>query len=194
MLQRKRRGYTLFEVVLVMAVLLIASAFAVPSLKNMYGYHKLHGAVDTVRGAWATARAHAINEGRPYRFSVEPGGSHFRIAPDQDDYWQGGSGPENDQHGKAMVLERALPSGVQFSVGSAPDAPASAAPANSSGDTVDDEKKTKASGQWNTGAVFLPNGTARDDVKITFQVRGVRPITLQLRALTGSVTAQTAAH
>jgi hypothetical protein len=94
-----------------------------------------------------------------------------------------------------MVLEHALPAGVHFSVstdGSNHDSPAPP-PASDNSDMIG-EDKTKASGQWTTGAVFLPNGTARDDVKITFQVRGVRPATLQLRGLTGTVSVQTAQH
>jgi Tfp pilus assembly protein FimT len=199
MLQRRRRGgYTLFEVVLVMGVLVLISAAAYPSLKNMYGFHKLNGAVDSVRGAWARARSRAIEEGRPYRFSVEPGGIHFRVAPDSDEYWKGSS-PENDSQGKGMVLEHSLPSGVHFSVNSnangndnGSDASASTSRPGSADSA--DEEKSKPSGNWTTGAVFLPNGTARDDVKITFQVKGVRPKTLLLRGLTGSVSVQTAQH
>ncbi len=57
MVHRTRRsGYTLFEIVMVMAVMLILSGIAYPSLKSMYGVHKLDGAIDTVRGAWAEAR------------------------------------------------------------------------------------------------------------------------------------------
>jgi prepilin-type N-terminal cleavage/methylation domain-containing protein len=190
MVSRTRRsGYTLFEVVMTLAVMVIITAIAVPSLKNMYGYHKLNGAVDSVRGAWAEARSRAINDGRPYRFSVEPGGTHFRVAPDEQDYWSG-SAPANDPNGKGLVLEHSLPSGVHFSVNAA----GSSAPLSEPSDNAHDDEKTKASGEWTTGAVFLPNGEARDDVKITFQVRGVRPKTLQLRGLTGSVTVQNVTH
>jgi prepilin-type N-terminal cleavage/methylation domain-containing protein len=183
----RRSGYTLFEIVMVLAVVLILSAIAYPSLKSMYGYHKLNGAVDTVKGAWAEARSRAINEGRPYRFSVEPGGTHFRVAPDQEEYWSGNSGPNNDPQGKGMVLKHSLPSGVHFSVNADSSAPPE--PVASSKDK--DEENSKPSGEWTTGAVFLPNGQARDDVKITFQVRGVQPKALQLRGLTGSVSTVT---
>jgi prepilin-type N-terminal cleavage/methylation domain-containing protein len=176
---RRRSGYTLFEVVLVMAVVVIISAIAYPSLKSMYGPYKLNGAIDTVRAAWANARARAIEEGRPYRFSVEPGGSHFRVAPDRSDYW-GGSVPSNDPQGKALVYEEALPAGVRFSLNENP-SPAS----------DPDEKEKPASGNWSTGAVFLPDGTARDDLKITFQVRGTQAKVILLRGLTGNVSVQT---
>jgi len=37
---------------------------------------------------------------------------------------------------------------------------------------------------------FKPDGTAAEDVKITFYVRGAKPTSLQLRGLTGNVTVQ----
>jgi hypothetical protein len=48
-----------------------------------------------------------------------------------------------------------------------------------------------SSDAWATTVVFLPDGTAREDVKITFQVRGARPTALHLRGLTGNVSVQT---
>jgi type II secretory pathway pseudopilin PulG len=182
MARKRRSAFTLFEMILVVAVMLIITAVCYPSLKSMYGYYKLHGAVDSVRGAWAQARARAIEEGRPYRFSVEPSGGHYRIAPDRSDYWSGGNGPSNDPQGKGLVLQQALPTGVRFNVGG--DLPG---PAGESASSLM-EDKTPASGRWTTGVIFLPDGTARDDVRVTFQVRGVRPTAIQLRGLTGNVT------
>src|SRR5262245_32030612 len=96
MTARKRRsGYTLFEVVLVCAVMLIGTSLFVPSLRSMHGSYKLNGAVDTMRTAFAQARARAIEDSRPYRVSIEPDGSHYRVAPDQADYWSG-SPPADD--------------------------------------------------------------------------------------------------
>lgn len=175
----RRRGYTLFEVVLVCAVLVLLATMAYPSIRGMYPSFKLRGAVDAVRAAWAHARARAIEEGRPYRFAVEEGGTHYRIAPDRDDYWSG-SPPQNDPDGHGMVLEDALPSGVHFSVNG-----------NASSPPPDDARvkdvKTPASGNWSAAAVFLPDGTAKQDVRILFQIKGARPAELQLRGLTGTV-------
>lgn len=185
----RRSAYTLFEVVLVCFVLTVITALALPSLKGMYGYYKLNGAVDSVRSAWAQARSRAIDEGRPYRFSVEPNGGHYRVAPDRSDYWSGGGAkPATDSHGKALVLEEALPAGVLFNIGDGH----GGAPALMPDDAKDE--KTKASGDWSTGVIFLPDGTAREDVKVTFQVRGVRPTTLQLRGMTGNVSVQSVSN
>ena len=112
-----RRGFTLFEVLLVAALLVVVAALVYPSLKGSYGYYKLQGGIDSVRAAWAQARARAIEEGRPYRFSVESGGSHYRVAPDQGGDSSGAHASGNDSHGHGLVLEKALPAGVTFSTG-----------------------------------------------------------------------------
>jgi len=182
-MKKRRAGSSLFEVLLVMVILVIISAVSFPSLSSMYGSYKLNGAVDSVRSAWADARAHAIEEGRPYRFSVEPDGSAFRVAPDHPDYWSGNDGPADDPLGKGFVLAQSLVGGVRFSVNG--DAPPASEAAN---DSL--EEKPVTGGNWAQAVVFLPDGTAREDVKMVFQVRGCKPTSLQLRGLTGNVTVQ----
>jgi len=169
--------------VLVLAIMVILATITYPSVKGMFGYYKLHGGVDSVRAAWAHARGRAILESRPYRFAVEPGGSHFRVAPDLPEFWPG-SGPANDPHGPGAVLEQALPAGVHFNIGDT----ASAPPAEN---TSKSDDHSPPSGDWTPAAVFLPDGSAREDVTITFQVHGVRPVALYLRGLTGVSSTQT---
>jgi prepilin-type N-terminal cleavage/methylation domain-containing protein len=181
----RRRGFTLLEVLLASAVLLMLAAICYPSLKSSYGYYKLTGGIDSVRAAWAMARARAIEEGRPYRFSVEPNGSHFRVAPDKADYWSG-SAPADDSQGKGLVLEQALPGGVRFSVNGQP---TGNIPEDKSPPGKDDKAKV-AGIEWSTTVVFLPDGTAKDDVNILFQVQGARATRLSLRGLTASVSVQ----
>jgi hypothetical protein len=182
----RRRATTLFELILVLAILVIVASLSVPSLGSMYGYYKINGAVDSVRSAWADARAHAIEEGRPYRFSVQPDGRAFRVAPDQDDYWPG-QGSADDPQGHGAVIEHSLPTGVRFAVG---DAGGGQAPA-AEPERYDLEEEPVKGGSWSTTVVFLPDGTAREDVRIRFDVKGTRPMTLQLRGLTGDVSVET---
>jgi len=180
--QTRRKGYTLLEVLLVAAVLIVFASLAIPSLKGIQGSYRLTGGVDSVRSAWAQARARAIEEGRPYRFAVEQDGSHYRIAPDRPDYWSG-SGPGDDPDGKGFVLEQSLPGGVRFTVNGDL---ASAPPPDEVSDK--DDKPGPSLDAYTGAAVFLPDGTAREDVKILFQVRGATPTMVHLRGLTGSVT------
>jgi Tfp pilus assembly protein FimT len=172
-----RSAFTMLETVVVVAIVMIIAALSYPSLRSMQGSYKLNASMDTMRSCWAKARARAIEEGRPYRVSIEPDGSSFRIAPDQADYWSGNP-PADDPLGKGLVIEDALPEGVRFALNSEPSV--------SSTTTAESGKIPLSS--YSTAIVFLPDGTAREDVEICFQIRGAAPKTLQLRGLTGAST------
>jgi len=184
-MKNRRTGASLIEILLVMAIVVIVSAITVPSLQAMYGSYKLNAGVDSVRAAWADARERAINENRPYRFAVEQDGSAYRVAPDDPAYWDGGDGPSDDPAGRGLILERSLPAGVRFTANGEP---SSAMPDEPTAETLDEKPVTNAN--WSTVVVFLPDGTAREDVKMTFVVRGCKPTSLQLRGLTGNVSTE----
>jgi len=183
-----RRASTLFELILVLAIILVVAALSVPSLGAMYGHYKLNASVDSVQSAWATARAHAIKENRPYRFSVQADGRGFRVAPDEEDYWSG-QAPANDPNGEGIILEQSLPAGVRFAVNGE-----SNGMAGNDHEDFSLEEKSVQGGNWTTTVVFNPDGTAHEDVRIVFSVRGSKPTALQLRGLTGDVSVETEPH
>src|SRR5262245_2035346 len=155
-----RRGYTLFEVLLVLAILVLLAALVAPSLEAMYGDYKVTAAVDAVRGAWAQARAEAMDKGVAYRFALVPGGANYRIAPDTPDYWSGGDPPlALDPENAPVVLEDALPAGVRFTTAAAgfADQGTAALPVGGVPPTM-----------WVTTAVFLPEGSPLDDAEVVF--------------------------
>src|SRR5690348_4413324 len=164
-LSRRRPAFTLLEVTLVAAVLVIVTAITVSSFDGMFGYFKVNAAVDSVQAAWALGRAHAIEEGVPYRFSVVPGQGNYRLAPDSGDYWSGSTPAAANPDNPPAVVEDALSKGVTFTMGG--NSPAAAAGPN---DETSMPVGQVDSGSWSTVAVFLPDGTARDDVQILFQV------------------------
>jgi len=182
MLRQRRRAYTLMEILLVMAVMVMFAAIGYPAIDNFYSGVKVEAASDAVRAAWSEAQAHAVNEGRPYRFAVVPGKGNYRVAPDGSDYWSGGTPPQSDADNPAIVLENSLPKGIVFTTEGGMAGP-------SNGETSLPDNGV-SSGQWTTTAVFLPDGTAQDDVEITLQMDGSRPTTICLRSLTGAVTVQ----
>ena len=176
-----RRGYTLFELVVVVALVLILAGMSIPSIENMYADSRLEAAADQVSGQWSAMRAQAITEGRSYRFSIQPGGA-FRAAPDDPAYWSGGDPPAASNANNApLVVQDSLPKGIVF-------VPVNAADPSSSGnpDTGNVANASDSgSGAWSTVAVFLPDGTAQQDVEIDIQSPLSGPIALRLRALTG---------
>jgi prepilin-type N-terminal cleavage/methylation domain-containing protein len=172
-----RSAYTILEVMLVLAIIVLLAAIAFPSIETMYGDVRLNAAADQIRARWADARTQAIEEGRPYRFAVQTDG-RFRVAPDTAEFWGGGgtgdSSTPNDTDMPPLDVEESLPKGVKFSDNGL----------SNSGDPGD-------SGGWTTVVRFLPDGSASTDVEIVFESDGCRPLQLKLRGLTGAVTATT---
>jgi len=174
-------GYTLLEVVLVTALLGVVAAMATPAINSMYAHQRLDAAIDAVRASWATCRAKAVDEGRPYRFGVVVGKGNFRVAPDRDAYWGGdGVNGEDDPEGHGLVKEATLPAGVSF-------AQSGGGAGSSSMETTVPVGSTSPQ-EFSKLAVFKEDGTSSEDVEIVFQFRGARPTVIHLRALTGTVT------
>jgi hypothetical protein len=182
-----RQAFTLFELVLVLALMIILAAIAFPSLDSMYGGFKVMSAEDMVRSAWARARSKAIDDGVAYRFCVVAGKGNFRIAPDLDDFWTGKEGGTShlDTGTPPLVVQDVLPKGVRFITGK-PDQGGGVDPG---GDTIVPAGAVDPS-TWTNPIVFLPDGTARDDAELTLSVRGAIPRVLRLRGLTGVVTSR----
>ncbi len=170
--KQRRAGFTIMELVLVVSLIVIVGAVSFPTFQSMVGGFRSQAAVDTVRGVWAQARAKAMNDGLPYRFSVVQGKGNYRLAPDVGEFWAGSaaSATSNDPNNKPLVIEDALPNTVRFSTPSAAQA----------GERVGGSEDTTApSGSidvssWNTVVVFLPDGTARDNAELVILTAGAR--------------------
>jgi prepilin-type N-terminal cleavage/methylation domain-containing protein len=178
--RKRRRGFTLLEVILVMAVIVMVVTLSIPSYNAAQGYFKMTAAVDAMRAACAQARAHAIEEGRPYRVAIVPDTGNYRVAPDLPDFWTG-SAPSFDPDNPSLVLEQSLPKGVRFSM------QGSTSPANLPDDGgPENDPSQVAPGSWSSVITFNPDGSARDDVEILFQVKGAMPTKIMVRGLTGT--------
>jgi prepilin-type N-terminal cleavage/methylation domain-containing protein len=167
--RRPRPGVTLIEMLLVVAILIALAAIAYPTLSAMYGDVKVKAAADEVRAAWTEARAHAIEDGRPYRFAVEPGTGKFKVAPDADGFWDGSGGTSGDEgENPPFTQEGDLPNGIQFDVSA--DLP--------------------TTGGWATVVVFNPDGGCSHDVEVALKEDDEEgaPVVVKARAMTGAVT------
>ena len=169
-----RRGFTLLELMLVMTIIVIAAALTFPSFEAMLATTNEYAARDMVRARWAEMRAKALEENRSYRFAVTENTGKFRVAPDDDAYWSGGSTGDGIED-MPLIIEGDLPEGVLFTT---------------SAEAFAGEAAPAPGAQWGlTVAVYLGEGIARDDAEIFFGKAGQRPLGLRLRALTGAVSA-----
>jgi prepilin-type N-terminal cleavage/methylation domain-containing protein len=163
--QSARPGYTLLEVLVVMAALLILGAVLLPTITGLSRDTKTKAGADLLRGMLAEGRSQAIERNHNYALSVSPDGTQFRIAPDFND-------PVNatdEMNNAYLVREDKLPFGV------------TAACVNE--DAIPDEDG------WVRIVTLLTDGTCLEDqsfVEITES--GVKPLTLMIRGLTGSAS------
>jgi prepilin-type N-terminal cleavage/methylation domain-containing protein len=173
----RRSGFTLLEIVLVLAIILMLGALAAPTLFVMYEQEKVTAAADTYRAALATARSRAIEEGQPYRVCVVPGKGNLCVAPDMDSAWGGGN-PTDASGNPIFVHEVTLSKGISLSLADAPQRP------DAHGETAL-ALGTVGTEMWKTVAVMLPDGSARDSSEVlVLPIKG-RGLVVALRALTG---------
>lgn len=174
-----RRGFTLVEVLVVMAVLVILAAVILPSVGAFRGDSRPQAAVDLLRGELADARGRAKLENRPYRVAVGSNGTRLRRAPDGPEFAEAAAYDRPD--GTSAAVEYALEHAV-VELLSDPSAAAGADGADG----------------WQTVAVVLPDGTCLDD-SITVGVReadapaGAGSLRVHIRGLTGTARVVTGA-
>lgn len=179
----KRGGFTLLEMLLVVAVIVAVTAIVYPSFEPMYRQYRVSAAADTVKAGMLQARAQAVEEGRPYAFGVIYGKGNFRVAPEGQAYWSASGAPDQDENGqKPYIYESALPRDVTFREDKKGDNAIS-----KDEDTALDPKEVNPS-QYKQLVVFLPDGTARKSETVAIGKDDTPPITVSLRGLTGEVT------
>lgn len=173
----RRPAFTLFELVVVLAVLVILGAVLVPSAVSVFGGNRVRAAADQVRGELAAARSWAIEDGVPYRVAVSADGTRLRRAPD-DDFAQGTGADAADS--TARIVEYDLEK-VRAAVVRA----------------VTNDRVPADTAGWVTVAVLLPDGTCRDEgdesplVFVELREEGLAesaaPLRLAVQRVTGQV-------
>jgi len=74
-----RRGYSMLEMLVVLAVVGTLLAIALPSLFRPLGKAELRGAAKQVQAALLEARARAVESGVAQEFRYEPGGRRYEV-------------------------------------------------------------------------------------------------------------------
>src|SRR4051794_18888651 len=117
----RRRGLTLVEVCLVLALLVVIVAVAIPAMGGAFARASLRGGCDTLRAAWSKARMAAIQKGQTYAFRCQPRGSHFQIigldqigSPESDNQQPTDSEAERPPEDMLRLARTQLPDGVIF--------------------------------------------------------------------------------
>ncbi|AWM41719.1 hypothetical protein GobsT_71870 [Gemmata obscuriglobus] len=144
----RRRGFTLLEVLLVMAVLILLAAVILPGMNTVRGDSRQYAAVDAIRTELGAARSRAALENRPYRLAIDAAGNRLRRAPDGDDF--AGAAATDHPDGASVAVD------FEFERATA--------------EILSDPSSSVSPDGWQTIAVVLPAGTCLDDT-LTIGVR-----------------------
>jgi len=186
----KRRAYTLIEMLLVLAIIVIAAAAVAPSLRGVARSAALRSAANDVRASLTRAHVLAMKTGRIHAFQYEQNGSKFKIEPwiGDDDALESRTGDADTGFGSTATpttpaREQTLPEDVKFALGDAA--------IESRGERVEQELATTGgSGSgvtWSRPILFYPDGTTADAFVVVANSHqtGIR---INLRGLTAAVT------
>ena len=169
MTSRVERGFTLLELLLVLALIAAITALAIPALRGPLENARLRTAADTLRAAFTRARLDATRAGKIRLFRYELGGARYRVMD-----WPATESQPLDEKWQT------LPDGVVFLGGEAQEDSRqldfSAAPAANAVDEID----------FGPALVFYPDGTTSTG-QLTLKNQRDRAVTIRLRGLTASV-------
>jgi prepilin-type N-terminal cleavage/methylation domain-containing protein len=176
----RRHGFTLVEVCLVLALLVVLGAISAPLLGGSFARAELQGAGDLLRAAWSRARLAAMESGQAYVFRFQPNGSEYQIVTLTDLGTPGAETlPEvdatNEQKPEDILrlAENRLPEGVIFAAGEV-----------SASSQVLATLGTSDGGTWSSPILFHPNGTT-SDATLVLANDAQQTIRVTLRGLTG---------
>lgn len=169
MTNTRHNGYTLIEIIVVMALIALLGAILVPTLTSVEGDRPIKAAGDLIRARMAEARSRAMDDGITYRLALSQDGRRVRVAPDDPAFTD--AGPHDDDTAGPLISDNVLPKTVTARVIS-----------DEAGDATVDQFG------WTRIATFEPLGTCRETVvELELTQPGTYALIVRLRGLTGSV-------
>jgi prepilin-type N-terminal cleavage/methylation domain-containing protein len=192
-----RRGFTLFEILLVLALLVAIAAMVMPAISNSLSHARLSSGGEMVRAAWGKARLAAMNAGEAYVFRFEHGGSRYQIVQLAALSAEGGEdlnvlpslSEEDEEYAEADMLRLSksrLPTEVVFMQGRVAAVPQTAGAAVTG-------PAMAAEGGWSQPIMFYPDGTTSDAAVLVANADR-ETVRVTLRGLTGTSRASDVGH
>ena len=173
-----RPGFTLIELMLVVAIMVVIAAVAAPSIQRSFTRTALQKGADRVRVAMGQARVKAIRSGEEYAVFYMQTGSWFNVAPYSKFSEQADLASRRqrmaDEGKNSNFEEDLLPKGIKFT--------SSETDVNSRAASI--LASSEANGSALGMILFYPDGTAQD-ARLVLENEKQDFIQLDLRGLTG---------
>lgn len=175
-------GYTLFELLLVLAILVVIALLTLPNVGRIYESYRLKQATAKVKTNLAAARIHAIDAGVPYAVRFEPGGTNYVISCEASTIEQS----ENAERGNVANwrFSEKLPAGFRFEA--ADGSPSRLTRLRAEQFAGFERAKDLALVSWSQPFWFYPDGTADD--RILEVADAQQSMRIVVRGLTGDVS------
>jgi prepilin-type N-terminal cleavage/methylation domain-containing protein len=179
----QRVGYTLMELLLVLAIIVIAAAAVTPRMTGLMRNVSLTSAANTVRAELTKAHVTAMRTGRVQVFNYELGGRKYKVEPwiAGDDMIENATGEENTAPPAAAksLHEPMIPEGTKFASGDSA--------AESRSEKIAQEMQGDAT--WSRPIMFYPDGSAGDAYIVVGNDHNAG-IRINLRGMTAAVTVE----
>lgn len=201
---RSRRAFSLFEIVLVVAVLAMIAAIIYPAFEKPLAGQRLHRGADQVRSAFMSARIEAMSTGLVHAFRYLPASGEYRIekwealdAAIEGDGTEVADAPQTlnatdfiGPNGSARTMDGAgpsrpglLPDTVRFVA----DEVLIDARAEATEGTQDTSTVSSIGTEWSQPILFYPDGTT-STARVLLQGTTEERVVVELRGLTGVAT------
>lgn len=191
---RRPRGMTLVEILLVLVLLVVIASFAMPIIEGGFASVRLQRGTDQVLAAWTEIRAKSIESGQLYQFRFTEGGNSYRVDPWYADESKQpaeseldrisnsanrdlfDAGDESDEP-EEWRYQAALAEQIVFVGGNQ-------AVNNQQGERKVETLQDDESGEWSAPILFFPDGTT-SEASVVLRNGHDRYQRATLRALTG---------
>jgi Tfp pilus assembly protein FimT len=163
-----RQAYTLIELIVVLALLIILGGAVVMTFDGNYSNTRQKAAADGIRARMADARAKAMEQGTWYRLAIHTDRTRIRLAPDGPDFASlpADNPPSLDSRVTEDQFEQGVTAEVKFD--------------------SDDQQQQDSAG-WITIATVGPEGICKEDgARILVREKDFKEIEVRVRGVIGS--------
>jgi prepilin-type N-terminal cleavage/methylation domain-containing protein len=178
-------GFTLLEMLLVLAILVVITAVTIPVVGRMYDMHRIEQAAAEVRTALSAARLRAVDGGEVFECRFEPDGRNLIILPRHDGRIRFGSEDDRSSAAEkhsAAVLHVELPEPLYFWTA---DEIRERLEPNAASELTD--RRSMDNLTWSAPVIFAPNGSSTN-AQFEIRDRDGRTVELRVRGLTGAAS------